>query len=99
MVLMFNSYVSAYSNKLGHEAHVAANWDDDGMKITVALVVRLGVEAESRRGALPARVPAGLGGGSGSAFLPASDVEILAAAVTPPRGGFRRRRSWSQEPT
>jgi peptide/nickel transport system substrate-binding protein len=34
MVLMFNSYVSAYSNKLGHEAHVAANWDDDGMKLT-----------------------------------------------------------------
>jgi len=34
MVLMFNSYVSAYSNKLGHEEHVAANWDDDGMKIT-----------------------------------------------------------------
>ena len=34
MVLMFNSYVSAYSNKLGHEEHVAANWDDDGMKLT-----------------------------------------------------------------
>ena len=34
LVLMFNSYVSAYSNKLGHDQHVAANWDDDGMKIT-----------------------------------------------------------------
>ena len=34
MVLLFNSYVSAYSNKLGHEQHVAANWDDDGMKLT-----------------------------------------------------------------
>jgi peptide/nickel transport system substrate-binding protein len=34
MVLLFNSYVSAYSNKLAHEQHVAANWDDDGMKLT-----------------------------------------------------------------
>jgi peptide/nickel transport system substrate-binding protein len=34
LVLMFNSYVSAHSDKLGHGPHVAANWDDDGMKIT-----------------------------------------------------------------
>jgi peptide/nickel transport system substrate-binding protein len=32
VVIMFNNYVSAYSEKLGHN-DIAANWDIDGMKI------------------------------------------------------------------
>ena len=34
IVLMFNNYVNAHSDKLAHGPHVAANWDDDGGKLT-----------------------------------------------------------------
>jgi peptide/nickel transport system substrate-binding protein len=33
IVLIFNNYVSAHSKKLAHGPHVAANWDEDGMKL------------------------------------------------------------------
>jgi peptide/nickel transport system substrate-binding protein len=34
IVLMFNSYVSGYSNKVAHGPKIAANWDNDGQKLT-----------------------------------------------------------------
>jgi len=34
IVLCFNSYVDAYSSKLAHGPHVAANWEEDGSRLT-----------------------------------------------------------------
>jgi peptide/nickel transport system substrate-binding protein len=34
IVLCFNSYVHAYSSKLAHGPHVAANWEEDGDKLS-----------------------------------------------------------------